>query len=90
MLVCDGMVCAVAVDMTETIRRQCTRCGRKHLGEWRWLELNSVTGLYDTPGRVPIADSQGLFAFGLTCYAKQVITDHGGMSLSGRATLPPD
>jgi len=45
----------------------CTRCGKKHLSEFVYLELNNRTNHYATPGRVPPPDSQGLLRFGKTC-----------------------
>lgn len=50
----------------------CTRCGKKHLCAFVWLELNSVTGRYAKPGTVPASESQGLFRFGKTCAAQQL------------------
>jgi hypothetical protein len=44
--------------------RDCTRCGKRHLSVFVWLELNSRTGVYQNAGSVPANDSQGLFPFG--------------------------
>jgi hypothetical protein len=52
--------------------RTCARCGKRHLGAFVWLELNTVTGTYHEPGTVPPEQSQGLFPFGGQC-AKQAI-----------------
>ena len=46
---------------------RCTRCGKRHLSAFVWLELDSVAGHYATPGRVLPERSQGLFRFGKTC-----------------------
>lgn len=48
---------------------RCERCGKRHIGEFVWLELNSHTGQYGTPGSVPANQSQGLFRFGRACAA---------------------
>lgn len=50
--------------------RTCERCGRKHLGEFVWLELDSVSGDYHEPGEVAPERSQGLFSFGKYCSVK--------------------
>jgi hypothetical protein len=45
----------------------CERCGKRHMSEWVYLELNAATGRYAEPGSVPTNDSQGLFRFGRDC-----------------------
>lgn len=52
---------------------RCERCGER-LAESRiaWLELNRATGRYHKPGEVPPEESQGGFAFGKRCAAKQL------------------
>ena len=52
--------------------RTCQRCNKKHLGEFVWLELDSVSGTYHQPGDVPPHRSQGLFTFGTQC-ARRVL-----------------
>jgi hypothetical protein len=51
----------------------CERCGKKHLGEFVFLELNQITGRYAAPGTVPAPESQGLFRFGRAC-ARRVLS----------------
>jgi hypothetical protein len=51
--------------------RVCQRCGKKHLSEFIWLELDTDTGLFYEPGQLPAdAYSQGLFPFGKHCAEK--------------------
>jgi hypothetical protein len=59
--------------------RNCERCGKKHLSEFVWLELNTVTGRYETPGSVPPSESQGLFPFGAAC-ARRTLSSPRGVS----------
>lgn len=54
--------------MTQTPKDYtCTRCGKRHLSEFIFLELNAITGHFATPGTIPPSESQGLFRFGKTC-----------------------
>ena len=53
-----------------TPSKRCERCGKAHLGEFVWLELDCHTGTYYQPGDVAPDRSQGLFAFGPTCAGK--------------------
>ena len=55
-----------------TVHRTCERCGKRHLGEFVYLELNQRTGRYYLPGYVPEVHSQGLFPFGRTCARNQL------------------
>ena len=48
----------------------CERCGKRHLSEAVWLELDSRTGRYHRPGEVPPDRSQGGFPFGRQCAEK--------------------
>jgi hypothetical protein len=57
--------------------RRCERCGKKHLAEFVWLELNAVTGRYGEPGSVPPNESQGLFPFGATCARRETSSPRG-------------
>lgn len=56
--------------------RTCQRCGKRHLGEFMWLELDSSTGIYHEPGTVAPERSQGLFPFGAQC-ARKAISENG-------------
>ena len=48
----------------------CTRCGETlDPRNSSYLELNQRTGLYQKPGTVPQAESQGSFPFGASCAA---------------------
>lgn len=47
--------------------RTCERCGKKHLDEFVFLELNNKTNRFAVPGSIPDGDSQGLFPFGKQC-----------------------
>lgn len=60
--------------MTNDKQKRCERCGKKHIGAFVWLELDSVSGTYHRPGVVPPERSQGLFTFGFRC-ARQVLAD---------------
>jgi hypothetical protein len=56
-----------------TMDRACQRCGKKHLADFVWLELNTWTGLYHTPGTLPANGlSQGLFPFGQQCARQEL------------------
>jgi hypothetical protein len=54
------------------MEQHCERCGKKHLREAVWLELDAGTGQYHRPGVVPPERSQGGFPFGADC-AKQAL-----------------
>ncbi len=56
--------------------RMCERCHKRHLSEFVWLELDSVSGTYHQPGEVAPERSQGLFPFGVRC-AKQALRAAG-------------
>jgi hypothetical protein len=58
--------------VTALSSRTCERCGKKHLGQFVWLELDSISGKYHHPGDVPQDRSQGLFAFGTQCAKRAV------------------
>jgi hypothetical protein len=45
----------------------CYRCGKRHLSEWVYLELDSVSNRWHKPGDVLADRSQGLFRFGAAC-----------------------
>lgn len=51
------------------VDRRCTRCGKKHLSEMVYLELDTHTQLFDDPDvhTLPVGRSQGLFPFGKKC-----------------------
>lgn len=54
----------------------CQRCGKQHLSEFTWLELNTYTNRYHRPEKLPIAGlSQGLFPFGRACAKAQLKAD---------------
>lgn len=55
-----------------TLDRTCERCKKRHLSEFVWLELDSVSGKYHQPGDVPADRSQGLFPFGAQCAKRQL------------------
>jgi hypothetical protein len=50
--------------------RRCERCGKRHLAEFVWLELDTERGTYHQPGIVPPERYQGLFPFGVHCAAQ--------------------
>ena len=72
---------------TPSRRPSCQRCGKKHLGTFVWLELDSVTLLYAMPGTITAADSQGLFPFGVSC-AHRVLMGSTGRSLTRTHPTP--
>ena len=51
---------------------RCHRCGKQHLQNWRWLELNTWTNVFHIPGTIATGDSQGLFAFGTSCARREL------------------
>lgn len=55
-----------------TVHRTCERCGKKHLGEVVYLELDQRTGRYYLLGYVPDGYSQGAFPFGRRCAVKEL------------------
>lgn len=58
--------------MTSTLADRCERCGRRHVADWVWLELDAASLTYHRPGTVDPARSQGLFRFGRQCATKQL------------------